>query len=287
MRSSSGMDGRLAAALETALGARVVDLRRIAGGDGRVAERGRLADGRDVFVKTGASAEAFAAEARGLAWLAGVRVPQVLALVVDPPALVLEWIDTGPASKASAVALGRGLAGLHACGAPSFGLDHDNWLASIPQSNGPRPDWPTFYAEQRLVPLLARAVDRGAASARMQRGVEHVIGTLRERVGPPEPPARLHGDLWSGNALTSTRGEPVLIDPAVYGGHREIDLAMMRLFGGFAPATFDAYAETMPLAPDHRERVPLYQLLPLLAHCVLFGGGYVRGVEDALDAMGA
>jgi fructosamine-3-kinase len=286
------MDATLTAAIETALGARVRSASPVSGGDVHVAARVGLADGRNVFVKHGGRAAPglLEAEARGLAWLGAagvVRVPRVLAVTAEPQALVLEWIEPGTPTRAGAEALGRGLAALHRFGAPCFGLDHDNWLAAIPQSNAQRPDWPTFYAEQRLVPLLARATDGGAATTRMRRGVEHVVRTIDERVGPSEPPSRLHGDLWGGNVIWDREGAPVLVDPAVYGGHREIDLAMMHLFGGFAPATFDAYAEAMPLAAGHRERVPLYQLLPLLVHCVLFGGSYVRAVERALDALSA
>ena len=105
---------------------------------------------------------------------------------------------------------------------------------------------------------------------------------LPQRCGPAEPPARLHGDLWGGNLLTDEHGAPVLIDPAVYGGHREVDLAMMQLFGGFSARVFDAYHEAHPLAPGWRERAPLYQLYPLLVHVNLFGGSYLGGVRRAL-----
>jgi fructosamine-3-kinase len=101
--------------------------------------------------------------------------------------------------------------------------------------------------------------------------------------GPEEPPARLHGDLWSGNAIADRAGAPVLVDPAVYGGHREVDLAMMRLFGGFSERVFAAYDEAFPRAPGHEERVALHQLTPLLVHVLLFGGGYVRQTMRAVE----
>jgi fructosamine-3-kinase len=116
----------------------------------------------------------------------------------------------------------------------------------------------------------------------MRHGFDRLLARLEECVGPPEPPARLHGDLWGGNAMVDEQGMPCLIDPAVYGGHREVDLAMMRLFGGFAPRVFSAYAEAFPLAPGHEERVPLYQLYFLMVHVNLFGGSYVASVEHAL-----
>jgi fructosamine-3-kinase len=116
----------------------------------------------------------------------------------------------------------------------------------------------------------------------MRRGFDALFGCLTERVGPDEPPARLHGDLWGGNLHVDEEGRPCLIDPAVYGGHREMDLAMMRLFGGFSPRVFAAYHEAYPLAPGWEDRVPLYQLYPLMVHVNLFGRGYVGSVEGAL-----
>ncbi|HEX2673741.1 MAG TPA: fructosamine kinase family protein, partial [Polyangiaceae bacterium] len=113
---------------------------------------------------------------------------------------------------------------------------------------------------------------------------EQLFDVLPERVGAPEPPARLHGDLWSGNVHVDERGAPCLIDPAVYGGHREMDLAMMRLFGGFSERVFAAYAEAFPLSPGHERRVQLYQLYPLLVHVNLFGGSYLGSLQQALSA---
>lgn len=281
----------LEAAIEAALGTRVAGLADVHGGDVNRAYRVRLADGRDVFVKTSAHAPGglFEAEAHGLGWLreaGALRTPDVLAVLDAPRALVLEWIEPGGPRADGERALGRGLAALHRAAPSGFGLDRPGWLASIAWSNEPRADWATFYAEQRLLPLLAVAARAGRATSRMTRGIETLARTMRDRVGPEEPPARLHGDLWGGNLLWDAHGAPVLVDPAVYGGHREIDLAMMRLFGGFSPATFAAYDEAHALAPGHAERVPLYQLLPLLAHVVLFGASYVASVERALVQLG-
>ena len=108
---------------------------------------------------------------------------------------------------------------------------------------------------------------------------------LSDLCGPAEPPARLHGDLWGGNLHVDDDGAPVLIDPAVYGGHREMDLAMMRLFGGFGPSCFAAYDEVFPLADGWQARVPLHQLAPLVVHAIKFGGGYVASSDRALDAL--
>src|SRR5690606_27421991 len=153
-------------------------------------------------------------------------VPAVLA--ADARFLALEWIEPGRPAKDADAQLGRGLAALHRLGADRFGLDHDNFLATIAQDNGAERDWPTFYGRRRLEPLLRHAIARGAATITTQRAVERVIAELPRLCGPAEPPARLHGDLWGGNRIHDERGAPVLIDPAVYGGHREVDLAMMR-----------------------------------------------------------
>jgi fructosamine-3-kinase len=155
----------------------------------------------------------------------------------------------------------------------------------LPQSNAPAPTWAEFYRARRIEPQLRRAADDGVASARMLRDGERLLAVMEERVGPPEPPSRLHGDLWGGNLLVDERGDPCLIDPAVHGGHRELDLAMMHLFGGFGARVFEAYDEAFPLAPGHEQRIPLYQLYFLLVHVNLFGGSYVGSVERALAAV--
>jgi fructosamine-3-kinase len=274
--------------LERLLGAGVARASAVRGGDVDDAWRVEMVDGRRVFVKTDARADAgrFAAEARGLAWLAEgpLRVPRVLA--AEPGFLALEWIERAPATRGADEALGRGLARLHRLGAPSFGLAHASFLATIPLENEPARDWPAFYGERRLMPLLGRAIARGASSRRMERGVERVVADLPSLVGPAEPPARLHGDLWGGNVMHDEHGAPVLIDPGVYGGHREIDLAMMQLFGGVSPAVLEAYDDEHPRAAGHEARVPLYQLLPLLAHAVLFGASWISAIESALDRIG-
>lgn len=278
---------RIRAELEAAVGP-VRDARPLAGGDIHRALAVRLADGREVFVKTHPSPPPaiYAREAEGLRWLGearALRVPEVLA--VSEGFLALELLPPGAPAKDHDLRLGRGLAALHRFGAPCFGHAHDNFVGSLPQDNHAELDWPTFYAERRLRPQLRRAVDAGRASAAMKRSMEATLSSLPALVGPAEPPSRLHGDLWGGNAHVAPDGAPVLIDPAVYGGHREIDLAMMRLFGGFSARVFDAYEEAWPLAPGWRERVPLYQLYPLMVHVNLFGGSYARSVEEALRAL--
>jgi len=264
------------------------DPRRLGGGDINEAFRVTLADGRDAFVKTRSRTipGEYRAEAAALAWLAEpglVRTPAVLEQ--DESYLALEWVEPGRLSAAGAEELGRGLAGTHAAGAPAFGappgVPVETGFGSLRLSNEPAPGWAEFYAERRLAPLAAMASERGAMSARGASLVDCVIGRLGELAGPEEPPSRLHGDLWSGNVMADAGGRPWLIDPSAYGGHREMDLAMLRLFGSPSERIFDAYEETAPLAAGWQERVALCQLAPLLVHAVLFGGSYGAAAERA------
>jgi fructosamine-3-kinase len=143
-----------------------------------------------------------------------------------------------------------------------------------------------FYATQRLLPLARLAGDAAALPPSTIRRLEAGADRLAELGGDAEPPSRLHGDLWAGNRLIDAGGRSWLIDPAAHGGHREFDLAMMRLFGGFGPDCFAAYAQEYPLNDGWEARVPLHQLAPLVVHAIKFGGGYVGGVDQALTAIG-
>jgi fructosamine-3-kinase len=282
-------DDGVVKAVQVALGCKVVGWRAVSGGDINQAHRAELSDGRVVFVKSNAHAPGgmFAAEARGLAWLAeahALRIPAVLGQGTD--FLVLENIEEGNRRSDHDEELGRGLAALHRFGAPGFGLDHDNFIGRLEQENRPLSSWAEFYRARRLEPQLRLAADAGRASPAMRRDLDRILPRLEDLVGPPEPPARLHGDLWGGIAIVDEHGLPCLIDPAVYGGHREVDLAMMKLFGGFGARVFAAYHEALPLAPGHESRVPLYQLYFLMVHVNLFGGSYVAQVEHALARIG-
>ena len=229
-------------------------------------------------------------EAAGLRWLAEaghVRVPQVYEVGDDPPSIALQPISRGTLSAAAADTLGRGLAAMHALGAERFGSlppgapDRTLRIGLAELELSETGSWPEFYAGQVLLPLAARARDAGNLSAGDARSVAAVRERIEEFAGPPEPPARLHGDLWSGNVLADAKGDAWLIDPAAHGGHREIDLAMLRLFGAPSERIFAAYEETAPLAEGHRERVDLWQLSPLLVHALLFGGSYGSSAGEA------
>jgi fructosamine-3-kinase len=247
----------------------------VPGGDICTAERLTLDDGTDVFAKSlpGAPDGFFAAEATGLRWLAAagaVPVPEVVA--VTDELLVLAWVAPGTPSVAAAEEFGRGLAGLHAAGADGFGAPAPGFIGSLPLDNTPGATWAEFYAERRVRPYLRAARDRGALSEEDSAAIERALDRLDV---PAEPPARLHGDLWSGNVHWAADGRAWLVDPAAHGGHRETDLAMLALFGApHLDRILAAYDETHPLADGWRDRIGVHQLHPLLVHAVLFGGGY-------------
>lgn len=274
--------------------------RPVRGGDICDAHEVELSDGRRCFLKSLVHSENVGdAEAEGLARLRStntVCVPQVWASghVGERAYLALEWLDFAPAStqrvdRADEV-LGRQLAQLHQSRQTEFGGPEDNFLGPLPQRNRPRAAgeslaWHEFYRIHRLEPLLQRCRSQGNVSATMSRNFERLYAVLDQRVGPVEAPALLHGDLWSGNHAHTREGRAYLFDPAVYAGHREIDLAMMHLFGGFSPRVLSAYEEVAPLAEGWVQRRPLYQLYPLLVHLALFGGGYAAQVERALRSQ--
>ena len=263
-------------------------------GAGSINEAWRLEleSGRVAFVKTraGSTGIEFEAEAAGLRWLAdadAVRVPAVLAVGVNPGWLALEWVAPGAPGADAPEELGRGLAHLHDAGAEAHGVlppgspDQVLRIGPLELPCGPAASWPQLYAGRLLEPLAREARDRGSLRAEDAAAIDRVCARIDELAGPVEPPARLHGDLWSGNVHSDASGRPWLIDPAAYGGHREVDLAMLRLFGSPGERLVPAYAEAHPLADGHGERIELWQLFPLLVHAVLFGGSYGAGAGKA------
>ncbi len=280
------------------LGARVHAMHQLGGGDVAEAYRVDLDDGRVVFAKTHRAPPPsfFSTEAAGLAWLraaGAVAIPEVLAVGDGgdgvPAHLVLSWIEEGrgTSSAAGEAGLGRALAALHRAGSPCFGREDRRSTGSRSLPNEPSATWVEFYAECRLRPLARLAEQSGALDGAAVAALHSVAGRLEALGGPPEPPSRLHGDLWAGNRLVDRDGTSWLIDPAAHGGHREFDLAMMRLFGGFGADVFAAYDEAHPLADGWAERVPLHQLAPLTVHAIKFGGSYVAATHAALRACEA
>jgi fructosamine-3-kinase len=272
---------------EELLGSAVVATAPVAGGDVATATRLRLSDGTTALMKTlpHAPEDFFTDEAAGLRWLAdatasgGAHVPEVLG--VDHECLIIRWVEPGKNSVDVAATLGRELAATHAAGAPSYGLDRDGFIGRLPLPNRPADTWAEFYAVRRVLPYLKLARDRGAVTDSQAATIEAIVPRLADLV-PEEPPSRLHGDLWNGNVLWGLDGHAWLIDPAVYGGHREVDLAMLALFGlPHLPRMLDAYDEAAPLADGWQDRVPVHQIFPLLVHACHFGGGYGERAADA------
>jgi fructosamine-3-kinase len=277
------------------LGTEVRTAGRLGGGDVAESYRMDLADGRSVFAKTHRDPPAgfFTTEATGLRWLREpdvIPVPDVLAVSDggdgSPPRLVLEWIDEGGRPSADGEAeFGRALARLHRVGTPSFGRQDRRTTGSLALPNDPCDTWVEFYGERRLAVLVRIARDRRALPDHVLAALERTIARLDAIGGPVEPPALLHGDLWAGNRLIDRAGRSWLIDPACHGGHREYDLAMMQLFGGFGAEVVAAYDDEWPLADGWEARIPLHQLAPLVVHAIKFGGGYAAATERALDAV--
>lgn len=251
-------------------------------------------DGGDVVVvKHGHDARAIPAEAAGLRWLAEVgtvRIPVVHGH--DADWLVLDRIREGRPTAGAADRLGRGLAALHAAGAPAFGSPPPDgpaeaWIGLAPMTNAPGADWPEWYAAHRVLPYVRRAVDGGVLDVAEAAALDRACARLPSLSGPPEPPSRLHGDLWQGNVLWGADGSAWLIDPAAHGGHRETDLAMLHLFGcPLLDRILGAYREISPLSDGWTDRIGMHQLFPLLVHAVLFGRSYAVQALAVANALG-
>lgn len=275
------------------------EVRPVGGGCINPAARLQLED-RAVFLKfnPGAPAGMFAVEAEGLRALeaagSGLRVPEVLGMRDAGPGrggdegwLLLEWLEPAPPAAGHGERLGRGLAALHRATAEGWGWHRDGFIGPLPQPNAPLPDWPRFWAERRLEPQLRLAREAGRQPGSAAEW-DRLLTALPELLaaGRQDGPSLLHGDLWGGNVLAVAGGEPALVDPAAYRGHREVDLAMAELFGGFDRSFLAAYREAWPLRPGYAEvRRGVYQLFYLLVHVNLFGGGYGEQTAQVLRAV--
>jgi fructosamine-3-kinase len=272
-----------------ALGARIARTTPVGGGCINHGTRIDTDRGEKLFLKWNTSAPAgmFAAEVDGLHALRsveGVRAPEPLAH--GPTWLLLEDIETGSADRNTSTLLGRMLAALHAaaCG-PTFGWPRDNWIGSLPQSNAESASWSELWRDQRIAPQLERAREHGYSRSAV---FDRVLDVIPQALGDVGRPELVHGDLWGGNWLAGVEGEPWLIDPAVYRGHGEVDLAMSELFGGFDSAFYRAYDEARGRTSAYAAyRRDLYQLYYLLVHVNLFGSSYEAGARSAAERVAA
>lgn len=276
----------------------IVATATISGGCIHNGTRLTAASGASFFLKWNASAPpgVFEAEADGLralrravgSSLPGFQAPGASLVVPEPLAwgdagggwLLMEYVEPSYAKTGASELLGRGLAAIHDTGhgAP-MGWRAPNWIGSLSQDNTAASDWPSFWRERRIGPQLALARASGALGDPV---FDRLLESIPAALNGAAPSALLHGDLWSGNTFTATNGVPVLIDPAVYVGDGEVDLAMTELFGGFAPAFYHAYDELRPISPEYRShRRDLYQLYYLLVHVNLFGGAYAAAARHA------
>lgn len=228
----------------------------------------------------------FDAEAEGLKLLAtsSFRIPEVLGVyeAEGQSVLLLEWIESGPKTDAFWESFGKRLAAMHRISSNDFGLQNDNYIGSLPQYNSEKSTWNDFFITQRIEPQLKLAFDKNLLSSKdrlLFDSLFHRLGDFFEN----EPPALLHGDLWSGNLMCSKTSEPVLIDPAVYFGHRLMDIGMTRLFGGFDPVFYETYHTEYPLPENWLETTDVANLYPLLVHVNLFGSSYVSQVQSIIS----
>lgn len=275
--------------IEKWLGNPILEASPLAGGDINQVYRIRVTDSEEFVLKINLKdrfPRMFEKEAKGLGLLraAGCNTPGVRMTRAegDHQYLVLEFIEEGRPTGISWEKFGRQLATLHSKTNDFFGLDHDNYIGSLDQLNEKKESWVEFFISNRLTPLIKKASDRDLMGRKHRKSFESLFSRLSELI-PEENPSLLHGDLWSGNLMFDSRGEPVFIDPAVYFGHREVDIAMTRMFGGFNRSFLESYNEAKPLESGWEARLDLHNLYPTLVHLVLFGRSYLSGIERTLQ----
>jgi len=228
----------------------------------------------------------FYKEANGLDILrkGGLRTPNVIDHFehMDDQFLILEYVAQEKIENKFWIHFAISLSELHQKSNTSFGLDQDNYIGSLGQYNGQMPTWEEFFISKRLKPLIKMAFDKGLLTRKHLTDFDHFFTVFSELL-PVEIPSLLHGDLWSGNLLCGSGQQAVFIDPAVYYGHREVDIAMTKMFGGFDPVYLDYYQDCFPLEKGWEERVPIHNLYPRLVHLVLFGHSYLSGIENVIQ----
>jgi fructosamine-3-kinase len=275
--------------LEEILNTSIVALQPLSGGDISAVSKVETAT-KTYVVKYGSQPyrALFEAENKGLSLIAHtqtIATPGVIANGVhnDIAFILLDFIESKSPEAEDFATLGAQLAELHGCIADNFGLSEDNFIGSLPQQNDFEKHWIDFYSRNRLSYQFELAHVKGVLSPSEIPNNEDIKSVLKSLIFNVEP-SLLHGDLWSGNYLIDKEGRPYLIDPAVYYGHSEVDIAMSLLFGGFDPAFYDAYHQVRPPTEYFKERIELYQLYYLLVHLNLFGRSYYRRLKPILSA---
>jgi fructosamine-3-kinase len=278
--------------LEKMLGAKVAASSSLAVGFGRVGLKIELAGGGILAVKaleanTSADLRLEAYMLDELARQSELPVPRVH--VAERDLLVMDFIDNdgGPITPPVERHAAELIAALHATPRPAFGYARDTLIGPLPQPNPKSDRWIPFFREQRLLFMARAAESEGRLSASMRARLERLADRLDDYLIEPVHPSLLHGDLWTGNVLV--RGDRVagFVDPAIYFGHPEIELAFTTMFGTLGRAFFDAYATLSPLEPGfHELRSDLYKLYPTLVHVRLFGGSYLGPIDRTLSRLG-
>jgi protein-ribulosamine 3-kinase len=271
--------------LFSSLGIKITSHRPVHGGD--INQAYCLEGDNKYFLKlndAGKFPNMFQKEAEGLNALgvaAGLKIPKVIKVgeVEDQQYLLLEWIENESATNSHWINFGQGLAKMHLQRQEYFGWVNDNYIGSLVQVNERCDTWSEFFTQYRILPLVKQLHDRGSFS-KTDVAIAERFCLSADTLFPEEPPSLIHGDLWSGNFIITGNNNVALIDPAVYYGHREMDIGMSKLFGGFPQIFYDAYNESYPLENGWNERLKYSQLYPLLVHAVLFGGHYVSQAKQ-------
>jgi protein-ribulosamine 3-kinase len=285
------LPGSLTRILEEDYNIKISKMEPVSGGS--INHAAKLRSGRyRFFIKWNDSApeDMFEKEAAGLKILrsadTGLVIPEVIAHRSPgkntPGFLIMEYVDPQRGDGTASKNLGKELARLHNHKSDRFGLDHDNYIGSLCQSNTFHSSWISFFIHERIEPQLKMAVDSGKLEKKSTKHWENLSVQL-VNIFPETRPSLLHGDLWGGNYFFNNKHQPVLIDPAVYYGHPEMELSFTTLFGGFSEQFYDVYAFEASLQPGFASRVDIYNLYPLLVHANLFGGHYVSQVESILN----
>ncbi|MEL6256125.1 MAG: fructosamine kinase family protein [Bacteroidota bacterium] len=278
---------KLQSSLEKTQGFRIQSSQAIGGGCIHNAQE-LITDRGSYFLKYNhrSALHSFQAEEKGIGILAdagSIRTPRLIGAGESESHayLLMEFIQSRPKSSDYWEDFGQKLALLHLNSQDNFGLDHDNFIGALPQSNQPRDNWIDFFIEERIEPMLKQAISKGQLSESIRDDFEQLYQNLPS-LFPQESPSLLHGDLWGGNILADEKGQVCIIDPAVYYGHREMELAFMTLFDSQPLKFYEAYHELYPLEEGFGDRFDVYNLYPLLVHVNLFGGSYVGSVKRVL-----